>query len=118
MRAPTPRRLAQFSSPDTSNHTPARTHVCMATSLRVIPVVIPLRYDCVVAQKVGPKGQVVIPKKFRDELGIEPGDEVEVSLSENGVLIQSVHTTKTLRGIFSDSGMLEMLISDRSKESR
>ncbi|NDA38096.1 MAG: AbrB/MazE/SpoVT family DNA-binding domain-containing protein, partial [Acidimicrobiia bacterium] len=39
------------------------------------------------AQKVGPKGQVVIPKKFRDELGIEPGDEVEVSLSENGVLI-------------------------------
>ena len=70
------------------------------------------------AQKVGPKGQVVIPKIFRDELGIEPGDEVEVSLSENGVLIQSVHATKTLRGIFSDSGMLEMLIADRSKESR
>lgn len=70
------------------------------------------------AQKVGPKGQVVIPKNFRDELGIEPGDEVEVSLSENGVLIQSVHTTKTLRGIFSGSGMLEMLMSDRRKESR
>ena len=72
----------------------------MTTSIKVIPVVIPSRYDCVVAQKVGPKGQVVIPKKFRDELGIEPGDEVEVSLSENGVLIKSVHTTKTLRGIF------------------
>ena len=70
------------------------------------------------AQKVGPEGQVVISKKFRDELGIEPGDEVEVSLSENGVLIQSVHTTKTLRGIFSGSGMLEMLMSDRRKESR
>ena len=68
------------------------------------------------AQKVGPKGQVVIPKKFSDELGIEPGDEVEVSLSENGVLIQSVHTTKTLRGIFSGSGMLEMLMSDRRKD--
>ena len=89
----------------------------MAISIKVIPVVIPSRYHCVVAQKVGPKGQVVIPKKFRDELGIEPGDEVEVSLSENGVLIQSVHTT-TLRGIFSDSGMLEMLVADRSKESR
>ena len=118
MLAPTPKRFAQFSSRDTSNHTPARTHARMATLIKVIPVVIPLRYDCVVAQKVGPKGQVVIPKKFRDELGIQPGDEVEVSLSENGVLIQSVHTTKTLRGIFSGSGMLEMLMADRSKESR
>jgi len=69
-----------------------------------------------VSQKVGPKGQVAIPQKFRDELGIEPGDEVEVSLSENGVLIQSVHTTKTLRGIFSGSGMLEMLMSDRRND--
>ena len=90
----------------------------MATRMKVIPVVIPSRYDCVVAQKVGPKGQVVIPKKFRDELGIEPGDEVTVSLSENGVLIQSVHTTKTLRGLFAGSGMLEMLMTDRRKESR
>ena len=88
----------------------------MATSIKVIPVVIPPHYNCCVAQKVGPKGQVVIPKKFRDELGIEPGDEVEVSLSENGVLIQSVHTTKNLRGIFSGSGMLEMLMSDRRKD--
>ena len=70
------------------------------------------------AQKVGPKGQVVIPKKFRDELGIEPGDEVVVSLSENGVLIQSVHTTKSLRGMFAGSGMLKMLMDDRRKESR
>ena len=90
----------------------------METSIKVISVVKPLRYGCVVSQKVGPKGQVAIPQKFRDELGIEPGDEVEVSLSENGVLIQSVHTTKTLRGIFSGSGMLEMLMSDRRKEPR
>ena len=65
------------------------------------------------SQKVGPKGQVAIPQKFRDELGIKPGDEVEISISENGVLIQSVHTTKSLRGMFSGSGMLEMLMSDR-----
>ena len=26
--------------------------------------------------KVGAKGQVVIPKKIREEIGIEPGDEV------------------------------------------
>lgn len=28
--------------------------------------------------RVGPKGQVVIPKAIRDELGIAPGDEVDV----------------------------------------
>ena len=81
-------------------------------------MVIPFCYDYPMAQKVGPKGQVVIPKKFRDELGIEPGDEVVVSLSENGVLIQSVHTTKSLRGMFAGSGMLKMLMDDRRKESR
>jgi len=70
------------------------------------------------AQKVGPKGQVVIPKKLRDELGIEPGDEVVVSLSESGVLIQSVHTTQSLRGMFAGSGMLKILMDDRRKEAR
>jgi len=33
--------------------------------------------------KVGPKGQVVVPKHIRDELGIHPGDAVDV-VSENG----------------------------------
>jgi len=90
----------------------------MAASTEVIPLVIPFCYDYEMAQKVGPKGQVVIPKKFRDELGLEPGDEVVVSLSENGVLIQPVHTTQSLRGMFAGSGMLKMLMDDRRKESR
>lgn len=90
----------------------------MTATTRVIPLVIPFCYDFEMAQKVGPKGQVVIPKKFRDELGLEPGDEVVVSLSENGVLIQPVHTTQSLRGMFADSGMLKMLMDDRRKESR
>jgi AbrB family looped-hinge helix DNA binding protein len=90
----------------------------MTATTRVIPSVIPFCYDYKMAQKVGPKGQVVIPKKFRDELGIEPGDEVVVSLSENGVLIQSVHTTKSLRGMFAGSGMLKMLMDDRRNEAR
>jgi AbrB family looped-hinge helix DNA binding protein len=33
--------------------------------------------------KVGPKGQVVVPKTVRDELGIHPGDEVDV-VAEGG----------------------------------
>ena len=35
-----------------------------------------------VVMTVGPKGQVVIPKAFRDEFGLYPGAEVVVS-SEN-----------------------------------
>ena len=38
--------------------------------------------------KVGPKGQVVIPKEIRDEEKIFPGDEVFVELSEKGILIE------------------------------
>jgi AbrB family looped-hinge helix DNA binding protein len=90
----------------------------MTATTRVIPSVIPFCYDYEMAQKVGPKGQVVIPKKFRDELGIEPGDEVVVSLSEKGVLIQSVHATQSLRGMFAGSGMLKMLMDDRHNEAR
>jgi len=90
----------------------------MTVPTKVIPKVIPICYDFKMTQKVGPKGQVVIPKKMRDELGIEPGDEVVVSLSESGVLIQSVHTTKSLRGMFAGSGMLKMLMDDRRNEAR
>jgi preprotein translocase subunit YajC len=92
------------------------TYACSATSTKVRPVVISLRYGCAVAHTGGLNGQVASPQKFRDELGIEPGDKVEISLSENGVLIQSVNTTKSLRGIFSGSGMLEMLMSERRND--
>jgi len=38
--------------------------------------------------KVGPKGQVVIPKEMRDEKKISPGDEVIIELNEEGILIE------------------------------
>ena len=38
--------------------------------------------------KVGPKGQIVIPKEIRDEENIFPGDEVFVELSDKGILIE------------------------------
>ena len=56
--------------------------------------------------------------EFLKKLGLLPGDEVVVSLSENGVLIQSVYATQSMRGMFAGSDMLEMLIEDRTTISR
>ena len=69
-------------------------------------------------EKIENTGHVQIPMEFLKQLGLSPGDEVVVSLSENGVMIQSVYATQSLRGIFAGSGMLEMLIEDRTTTSR
>jgi AbrB family looped-hinge helix DNA binding protein len=48
--------------------------------------------------KVGPKGQVVLPKAIRDELGIEPGDEVEVERAGDEIRIRRVDDDFELLG--------------------
>ena len=70
------------------------------------------------AQKVGPKGQVVVPKQIRDQLGFGPGDEVIVTITENGALIQSLASTRSLKGLFAGSKMLKMLEQERKDEAR
>ena len=69
-------------------------------------------------EKIDKTGHVQIPKEFLKKLGLSPGDKVVISLSENDVLIQSVYETRSLRGMFAGSGMLEMLIEDRTTTSR
>jgi AbrB family looped-hinge helix DNA binding protein len=69
-------------------------------------------------QKIDQKGQVVVPKSIRDALGIGPGDEVVVSLSDGGALIQLVNTATSLKGTFAGSNMLEMLEQERAHEQK
>jgi AbrB family looped-hinge helix DNA binding protein len=38
--------------------------------------------------KVGPKGQILIPKVFRDRYGLNEGDVVVIEPEEDGVLIR------------------------------
>jgi AbrB family looped-hinge helix DNA binding protein len=38
--------------------------------------------------KVGPKGQILIPKVFRDRYGLKEGDVVVIEPEEDGVLIR------------------------------
>lgn len=65
--------------------------------------------------KVGPKGQVVIPKRIRDRLGIRPGDEVafieahdEVRVKPRGVI--------SLKGALAGEPLLEDLEHEHSLE--
>jgi AbrB family looped-hinge helix DNA binding protein len=61
--------------------------------------------------KVGTKGQVVIPKAIRDEIGIKPGDEVTFEPDGQEVRVRRVgddpqaqaRGIKALRGIWADT---------------
>lgn len=66
--------------------------------------------------RVGPKGQVVIPKAMRDELGIEPGDEVDFSLEDDAVRVELVRPAGSLRGRLAGFDLTGMLEADRRAE--
>ncbi len=75
--------------------------------------------------KVGTKGQVVIPKSIRDEIGIKPGDEVTFEPNGSEVRVRRVEDDperraadiKDLRGIWADTGGgTKELLEERRRE--
>lgn len=81
--------------------------------------------------KVGTKGQVVIPKAIRDEIGIKPGDEVTFESSGFDVRVRRVEDDpkrraadiKALRGAWAGTGggtaeLLEERRRERELEER
>jgi antitoxin PrlF len=71
-------------------------------------------------QRVGAKGQVVIPKEMRDELGLVPGAEVAFERDGESVRIMPAGgaATRGLRGRYAASGMAAALLADREREPR
>lgn len=63
--------------------------------------------------RVGPKGQVVIPKEMRDQLGIESGDEVEFELRGDAVEVRRMRATRSLKGMLAGHELVEALEADR-----
>ncbi len=63
--------------------------------------------------RVGPKGQVVIPKALRDELGLEPGDEVSFWRHEDHVALRPAGRPANLRGRFRGSKLTAELERER-----
>lgn len=69
-------------------------------------------------QRVGAKGQVVIPKDLREMVGLHPGTEVSFALEGDHVVVFAVGAHESLEGIFNHSGMAEDLLRDRAAEPR
>jgi antitoxin PrlF len=68
--------------------------------------------------RVGAKGQVVIPKELRDELGIAPGDEVSFWRDGDHVAMRAARDRPPLRGRFRGSDLAAALEADRAVDRR
>jgi AbrB family looped-hinge helix DNA binding protein len=68
--------------------------------------------------RIGPKGQVVIPKDLRDRVSLHPGDEVDFELRGNVIVLMARRRPMELGGRFARSGMATRLLEDRAREPR
>jgi AbrB family looped-hinge helix DNA binding protein len=68
--------------------------------------------------KVGPKGQVVLPKRLRTELDIEPGDEVLVEREGESIRVWKIGAPEHLWGSLAPSEVdpLATLVDDKRRE--
>jgi AbrB family looped-hinge helix DNA binding protein len=68
---------------------------------------------------VSTKGQLVIPAKMRDALGIEPGDRVALTLEDGAILLRPVteRLVEETRGMFAGGpSMADELQRERRAE--
>lgn len=67
---------------------------------------------------MGPKGQVVIPKRIRDELGIRVGERVSVTRVGTEVRVRRILSLDELQGTFADRGATKELEREHRDEIR
>lgn len=66
--------------------------------------------------RVGPKGQVVVPKAIRERVGIHPGDEVVVLEADGEVRIRRPRRPGELFGLLGPADGMADLAAERRRE--
>jgi AbrB family looped-hinge helix DNA binding protein len=66
--------------------------------------------------RVGPKGQVVIPKELRDEMGIEPGDEISFWRQDDHLALRPTNRRTPLRGRYAGARLGPALDAERAAD--
>lgn len=75
-------------------------------------------YSTGMTGRIGAKGQVVIPKAIRDRANLHPGDEVDIELRDDEIVLVARRSAVRLGGRFANSGMAARLLLDRAHEPR
>ena len=68
---------------------------------------------------VSERGQVVIPKKIRDELHVQKGDELEVETRGDAIVLKPIRKFKAKRWqdyIGIGEGLVDACLRDKKKE--
>ena len=68
--------------------------------------------------RIGAKGEVVIPKAILDRANPHPGDEVDIELRDDEIVLVARRSRVRLGGRFANSGMAARLLADRASEPR
>jgi len=63
-----------------------------------------MTYDMGVTSTISSKGQITVPKRVRDRLGLRTGTVVEFEMTDAGVLLRKGH--KGMRGVDRVRGIL------------
>jgi AbrB family looped-hinge helix DNA binding protein len=73
--------------------------------------------------RVGRQGRIVIPSKIREEVGIEPGDELVARVEEGCLVLEKRQSVmRRMRGRFAgvsgERRLVDELIAERREEAR
>src|SRR3989442_7901552 len=84
---------------------------------------LPRRCPVLVAHlKIDAGGRIVIPKEFRDDLGVKPGDEVTLLVEPGGILVSTqerlLRRSREIiaRHVPPGVSLVDELIAERSRE--
>lgn len=71
--------------------------------------------------KVGARGQAVIPKPIRDQMGIRPGDQVSFTIEEGRIVVEKVEPEALLEaflGAYEKRSVPEEIDWDRQVDDQ